>query len=360
MLEAGLPVASIIILVALIPRFRDLRAGANPRRRAITGVLVALFFATACAAPSVGPRVAEFVGVQHLDLLVGRLAIVVGAFCAMRGFTNTFGSRGIFLPHRPDLVLLAVVLVVTTLSFVAAEVPRGGDPMVDEDHPPAMTAFVLTFAGYLGWCCLGIVAGWRSWRHHAVGIGGRGLFLITLAGVSGLVYALGRVVGELLLLIVGESLAVAVTRQVCMAAGLVTVGFIALGSCWAPVTVASQTLSADLVRRWRLLQLYPLWRDVVAAVPGVRLDVDAALRPELLARDSHWSLYRRVIEILDAQSELGHRRELDPSAADALSLAVERVDPAGIGARLDLDEEAARLAEVARHYRNARDLIGTT
>jgi len=354
MLEAALPFAAMVLVAALLPRLRDLRPGANRGRRALTIVLVALLVSVLSAAPSVGPRLSAALSLPHADLLVGRVAIVAGAFFTMRGFTNAYGSRGIFLPNRLDLGLVTLVLLVMTGSFLAARLSPDGDPLVDAAQRPTLTPFSLAFSAYLGWACVGIMAGWRTWRHQVVGPVRTGLRWTTFAAVSGLLYALGRCTGEVLLLVGAEQSAQEMVRQSCIGIGLVTVGFVILGTCWAPVSAGLPRAVADVVRRWRLVQLYPLWRDVVTAVPDVRLADSPRRRVGLFSRNARWVLYRRVIEILDGQARLEREADRNGTIVHVLHQVIAAAEPGDLTVRSDVDDEAARLAAFSRRYAQAR------
>ncbi|GAA2337261.1 MAB_1171c family putative transporter [Dactylosporangium salmoneum] len=201
--------------------------------------------------------------------------------------------------------------------------PARGDLVAERAGTPAVTAYsVLTqFGLFVGRaCCLALF-------HPAAGRAGRGalrlgLRLLTAGALVGLLFILNRVAFQVSNALGSDALngpaAQSASRSLLAAMLLLFAAGAALPALGG-------------LRRWAaryaaLQRLRPLWASAVASVPHVVLGDPPGRVADLLAvRSVDLRLYRRIIEIRDAQWELGlHHDRFDaamPADADLVDQA---------------------------------------
>lgn len=235
--------------------------------------------------------------------------------------------------RRVVYALLAGAAVAMTVLFVLIpRRPEHGDFVAERAGTPLVTAYsVLTQLGlFTGLtCCLALF-------HPAAGRAGRGamragLRLLTAGAVVGLLFMLNRVLFQVSNAMGSDALngsgAMSVSRSLLAAMLLLFATGAAL-----PALGGLRRRVAHYVA---LQRLRPLWASLVAAVPHVVLGDPPGRLADLLALGrADLRLYRRIIEIRDAQWELG----LAPEAPD--------------NAEIDLDDQVRTLL-------NARSVVAT-
>lgn len=124
--------------------------------------------------------------------------------------------------------------------------------------------------------------------------------------------------------------------------------------------LAGSTLPVVRLHQWgrahlALTRLYPLWLELTAAVPSVRLDPPRSRRADaLLFRHTRRRLYRRGIEIRDAILDLG-----DHASPTLRSEAARYVAEKGlIGAQAEIYAEACWIARAKEARENGDARVG--
>lgn len=224
--------------------------------------------------------------------------------------------RGLSLPereaeahHRLRLGAAAVAAAVLTALFLGGP---GGRTQVSNftdafAAAPAVAAYWLVFLCSLGLSLASIRRLAWSYRHQlAPGALRSGMTLVALGTSCGLVYVVGKCAYVVLRLagVPAATLAPAEAWTPVPLAGAVILTL--AGMLWP--RLANHPVIRQAVARYHYLRLHRLWRELTTAAPDVQLQ--AALsrgrraRPVVAAHEGELLLYRRVVEILDAELAL--------------------------------------------------------
>ncbi|WP_433615871.1 MAB_1171c family putative transporter [Dactylosporangium sp. CA-139114] len=226
------------------------------------------------------------------------------------------------LADRPRLrrwayALLAVTGVTMAVLFVLApRSPARGDFVAEHAGTPLVTAYgVLTqFGLFVGLaCCLALF-------HPAAGRAERGalragLRLLTAAALVGLLFIANRVAFQV---------SNALGSDVMNGPGAENLSRVILAAMLLLFAAGAALPAIGGLQRWlahyaALQRLRPLWAASVAALPHVVLgDPPSRLADLLTLRGVDLRLYRRIIEIRDAQWELGQAQQAPPDADTSL------------------------------------------
>ncbi|WP_432502579.1 MAB_1171c family putative transporter [Kineococcus arenarius] len=372
MLEQVLPLVSVPLLLSALLRSRDIAPGGNRERRAVALALLTFGVAVLLATPWIGGRVADAVDVPQIDVLLGRLVVVLGVFAILRGFRLTLGPGQKRLPLGLDIALVVAVATTMTVSFAVQAVPYGGDLIIDHGYELPVALFVGSFSLYLAWCFTAILRGWRGLRRQPHLEARTGVRLTALAAATGLLYVASRLAGQVALMTTDAAGFVEATREVCLATGALAAVLLTLGASASGVVAVARRLRDEVRRAGHMLQLYPLWRDVVTVAPEVALASRRFAPWRLVNGRTDFYRYRMVIEVLDGRSLLrarGHGRPVlaAGAAGDAADLAALVDDarscvrrrtgdaaPVTDDVRSTMADETAHLLAVAAEYRRLR------
>lgn len=224
--------------------------------------------------------------------------------------------RGLSLPeqeaqahHRLRLTTTAVAAALLTVLFFAGP---AGYTQVDNftqafAGAPVVAGYWLVFL-----CALGLsLASIRriAWSYRSQLESGPlrlGMTLVAVGAVCGLVYVVGKCayVAARVAGVSATTLAPAEAwTPLPLAAAILTT---LAGVLWP--RVAARSVVRQLTARYQYLRLYRLWRELTIAAPNVHLqsavDDGRRSRPVVGAHEGQLLLYRRVVEILDAELAL--------------------------------------------------------
>jgi hypothetical protein len=335
-------------LAAMVYRLRDVRAGRHDR------ALLALIAAFGCktvsltfAAPVASAAVERMIGVPNACALgvhvFGGVASSAAILIAL-GYWSYPPERARARARGWIVVACAMAGGLTALWLAAEDTvtTTPGNYLLDNMQHPLVAVYLLLYitafaAGLLEilrLCIRYAKVAPRPWLR-------RGLRVTAIGAAVYLVYCVNRLVGLAAVETHTDLSTTEFLTPLCIGIGvlLMVVG-LTLPS-WGPHT----STPASWWRSYRHHRvLYPLWRDLYQAVPGIALDPPASpLRDRLRVRDIHYYLYRRVIEINDGRLAL--RSFMDP-AVTAEAICAARKDGLG-GTELVAAVEVARLAAAA-------------
>jgi len=347
------PLCAAVAWVTLAYCLQGLRRDwRDPARATLCAMVALLGVAFTAAIPPVSAGLDRLVGIPN-----------IGAFCIhVTAVASSFAVQVLLMlwacppaqawPRiRWRLVGLGVVLSVMTTLFVLAGVrERAPHFLLQHADHPLVAAYILFYSGSL---TVGLVAITRMcWRYAAV-VGSpwlrRGL-RITAAGCAfTLVYCAARIADVVAALLGVDPAGWEFVVPLCAGVGTL-LGFLGLTlPAWGP------RLFGWVAQYRAYQQLYPLWTALYRAVPEIALHPPRSpLADRIMARDLDLRLYRRVIEIRDAQLAL--RGWLDRGVAES---ALAQGHRAGLqGAALAAFVEASQLV-AALHARAAGAEAGT-
>ncbi|NJC70647.1 hypothetical protein HC031_13125 [Planosporangium thailandense] len=288
-----------------------LRHPERPASRALCVMLGVFGLAFIVTAPAVTPRVSAALGIVNGGRLVGNaLTLVSGA---------ALQAMMLYLAHRPEdarprvrirLVALAVAVAGMSVSLSVAHTVETTDFLsVYASYPPVMV-YQLFYLSFLGLAIADLLYLSIRYSRYAEGALRWGLRVVATGAVAGVAY-FGY---KLLLLIagwVGTSPPGSESNISTLLAGTAGI-LVAIGATmplwWRYVEVPWHRARQYLAYR----RLAPLWRALLAAVPEVALAAGDAMTGDFRRWQIRIRLYRRVIEIRDAQLVL--RAYCDPLA----------------------------------------------
>ncbi|WP_328345284.1 MAB_1171c family putative transporter [Micromonospora sp. NBC_00421] len=257
-------------------------------------------------------------------------------------------------------VLLANADTTFTLNFVNAY-----------SRDPVVVGYLVVFFSYIAVCLVTFITSVGGYlRHVPAGVLRTGLSFVVTGTALGIVWAAWSGVRPVITLLTGRSLATtlpigATLGSVCMLLWLIG----------ATLTAWGDRITAPL--RWlralrRLRRIDPLWRALRAALPQIDLNTSGGWR----LPGAEFALYRRVIEIRDAQLTLRPYAHPDVSrwvgpAADPATVEAAVIAAALVGhahgrdyraehpfqdVDASLASESAWLARVARQFASSAEV----
>ncbi|MEV4056187.1 MAB_1171c family putative transporter [Amycolatopsis sp. NPDC049688] len=281
-------------------------------QRAVTAFFAFLLLSAPTSLPGVRRAVDSVTGVPDLTILLGHLGTLLAFIAILELAAGVEAGRRVLLRRGQLAFTLVMTGLVTLFVFIPRRLDQPDFGLWQVRHPLVVTYQVLfqTCLGLgLSLAVAFLVPYWRKARRGPLR---KALLLLWLSAAVGLLYVASRmwyVVGH------GFGFLHQVARPVYG-----TVTFLLL---WTAVALAG---SAALVRvgyavtrhvRHRIAyhRLGGLWRTLTEAVPGTVLDPRSGPFP---ARAFRRRLYRRIIEIRDAQMELtGYVAPEEHQAAEA-------------------------------------------
>ncbi|WP_320069451.1 MAB_1171c family putative transporter [Micromonospora sp. RTGN7] len=266
---------------------------------------------------------------------------------------------------RRHVVLLAGATVLMGVLLVSADTTFTLNFVNVYSQDPMVVAYLVVFFSYIAVCLVTFIASVGGYvRHAAAGVLRTGLSLVVAGSALGIVWAAWSGVRPVVTLVTGRSLATSLPigstlGSVCMLLWLIG----------ATLTAWGDRITAPL--RWlralrQLRRIEPLWQALRAAMPHIALDTGGGWPfPR-----AEFALYRRVIEVRDAQLTLRPYAHpdvsrwlgpaADPATVEAAVIAAALVGHAqGRNYRVEhpfqdvdasLASESAWLAQVARQF----------
>lgn len=324
-------------------------AGARGGQRTASRVylaiaLCAIATALALAAPLTLAATARLGPIPNATRLLGDAVAMLAAWCVLAMLAHTVG-----LPATATrrTVVAAGVLVACVAAMVVLLVVARTRFTIEFATDNAANALVVAFeALYVGYMCWGMVSFIWLIRRHA-GQGGNRFMRLSLrvnivaAGV-GLAWAAWKVANVAIIAVTRQPIADQASISELLAAAVV--GLVAVGVALP----SGESWVARIRARRDYRSLAPLWRIVTAEVPQVLLPGNA---PD---DGIEYALYRRVIEIRDAQRVL--RPYIDPELAARLAGVVEHLNPVRANLVIEASELASALAAHRAGHRHQPDL----
>ncbi|MFI9078713.1 MAB_1171c family putative transporter [Streptomyces sioyaensis] len=271
---------------------------------------------------------------------------------------------------------LASFALMTVMFFTIVDRSVPSDHFVS-DHAGqwGATAYMSVFYIYLGSASALCLYQWAgAFRRERRGLLRVGLGMMAVAMVLGVLYAFGRMLAMWVWLADQPSYAVAhKIESSTEAMQLLLFVLFALG-----VSIPASEAGLRRARAWwALARLYPMWRELMAAFPGIPMEPPRSRYRELTRRDmdAELQLDRWVHDVADAIEKLRHHVPDDLMAAArekaahgavaqaywikaALAAKAGGAPPGPVAAfeqpaAVDQDGEVAWLRQVARAYRKS-------
>ncbi|TVT61968.1 hypothetical protein FNH05_01675 [Amycolatopsis rhizosphaerae] len=357
-------------------------------RRFLVVAMVAFGLALAVSAPASVELASALDPFPNATQLLANALAMFGAFCVLGVLDHSISGRG---PCRSLRHAVALVISVGTMAVLltAADTEYRHECTGIYGDRPLITTYMGIYLGYMSWSLSRFI--WLIARYStrtADRLMRRGFQITLLSAVTGLGWAVWKVAGLVAVATSHTGPAVQASTSEILAGIAVDIGAAgATYTSWAP---AVHSLMRQLRVRVAHRRLSWLWHLLITAVPQVefttpRTNLSGAERAE-------YRLYRRVLEIRDAQLALrpyippgvpeltlmiGRHHGLDPVSADVLLEAGELVaalDARHTGCRYtseseraipqhgpaspDLLDEAAWLIRVSNAMRNSTLVAG--
>ncbi|WP_143232724.1 MAB_1171c family putative transporter [Actinoplanes regularis] len=305
MIMAGL--AGLITCFVKLPY--AVRNPDRPALRALCVMLGTFGLAFIVTAPPVTPAVSEAFGVPNLGRLIGNALTLISA--------GALQAMMIFLAHTPEqarprvrrrLTVLAVALAGMTIALFSGHPVEGPNFVSGNAGYPPVVIYELFYLGYLSLAVTDLLTFSIRYARYSDGALRAGLRLVSAGAVAGICYFVYRVA----LLFGGfanwdggdES---TISALLAGTSGLL----VAIGATlplWGKYTVLPWRRARQLLSYRRLT---PLWETLYSAVPEVALTSEQAMAGSYRRGEIGIRLYRRVIEIRDAQLILRTRSDPD-------------------------------------------------
>lgn len=266
-------------------------------RTAITVAVGAFALGITIAVPGISDRIDQAAGVTNLAKIASHAcAITIAAASeAMLLFLSLPVEQA-----RPRVIRRVAASAVAYSGMLAlwgvtlATAP-GVRLVVEHARVPSVSGYLVIYLG--AFAAFTADSAWLCWRFARVA--GRtwlrrGLRITAVGALTGLAYCLNKTV-----YLGSVWFDVTLSGERYIAAVLVTISAaLMLTGLTVPAWGPSLPSRADWRRLSAYRRMYPLWRDVVAAVPDLVLD-DRLRRYTVALRDLDYALTRRMVEIRD-------------------------------------------------------------
>ncbi|TCO62263.1 MAB_1171c family putative transporter [Actinocrispum wychmicini] len=296
----------VLSLLWLVVLWRLPALWQSRQQRLITMLLMFVAASATLMHPAVRRTTDAGIGVPDLSILLSHLVGLLVIITAVQ-FTSavTGASRPRRTPLRHSKAVAAVVAVCMVALFIA--VPRRFDRPdfgVWQGGDIRVVAYMLLFHVSLGvGLCLALSFLVRHWRSASRGPLRTALLLLWLAVAVAIPYVVNRVWATLRQGFGADPIADPVYHMVF---SLTEQVFLLLGALSALVPLTGR-LGALIRRHVAYHRLRDLWTTLTNAVPGTVLSPPPHPLSVLAFRTMELLLYRRAVEIRDAQLELIHK-----------------------------------------------------
>ncbi|TCP56954.1 hypothetical protein EV191_101903 [Tamaricihabitans halophyticus] len=301
------PVAALALLVV---GYKFVRSGATAAPVGVRHLCfaIALFsISLALLTPASLRLASEIEPFPHFTQLLANGLGLIGAHRvhAMLAYSLEPPDRARRRLRAPSCALLLVLAVLIVCAF-GSRTPAGEPFGPAKIGDPYVLAYLLVLHSYLTWTIALLVSRMRRYLPEVTAAEVRaGLRVAVIGGWFGLCWVLWRGVSLLTVHLLG--MPVSLTRLVDTVLAACAVALLAIGGSLTSLGAWWQRPASWLRRRRALRAITPLWLDIRATVPEVVLPSGGVVGTEL-------TLYRRIIEIRDAQLAL--RWHVHPSVAD--------------------------------------------
>jgi hypothetical protein len=291
--------AAGVALFAAIGRFRSIRPAAlTPAQRHLLVALIAIAPSLIFVAPMTQAATAPIDPFPYATQLASSALAMLASYCVVAMLAHVVADpRPAARRARGHLAWLAAAIAIMTALLVAADVEFAGDFTMAAAHDRLLAAHQVVYFCYLGSRTGRFIGLMRRYvaRPDTRPLMRRGMFIVLLAAIAGQLWLLWSVL-TMVMIHTGQPLVrdPTITGHVL---GATAATLMALGStlpAWGGWL--HRTIHRARVHR-ALRDITPLWRLLATALPEITLPQPALNNPELL-------LYRRIIEIRDAQRRL--------------------------------------------------------
>ncbi|WP_099343787.1 MAB_1171c family putative transporter [Actinoplanes sp. SE50/110] len=297
------PLSAAICLLALTYKAVDARR--RPRDPALIALLIAFTgkgVSFTLSTPAVSATVDAATGVPNLGALgIHLCGGVLSSAAFLAALVHwVYPRERVARAVRARVVVAAVIGIVMVALWWSAS--RGGRRsahfLLDNAGEPAVIAYLLLYVTAFGTAMTEIV---RLCRRYGPPSGSswlrRGLALTALGASACIVYCLNRAFVIVAVQLGWHPLNWEILTPIANTVGIAGIAGGLTMPSWGPRLAAAVRWCRHYRDQW---QLYPLWRDVCAAVPAVALlPPTSPLRDRLHPVDVEFRLYRRVVEIRD-------------------------------------------------------------
>jgi hypothetical protein len=317
-------VLSVLWLGAVL-RIPALRRSARQRTGPLMLLLITL--SATLTAPGVRHALDTASGVPDLSILLGHLCILLAMIFLLKIVAMVTGAHDRVLRAGAAAFALVMAILVVLFGFLPRRLDRPDFGLWQGQHP-AVIAYQMVFQTGLGaGLLITSVFLFRHWRTASRMPIRTALLLLWLGSVLGLVYVLGRM-GMILV----HGLVMPLNGRQGYS-GVVLLSFYAslLTAAAGALTGLAYAAGRYLRRLTGYHRLRPLWELLTAAAPETVLQPPPHPLVDLFSIASlELRLYRRIVEIRDAQLELTSyvAPELRAAASAALRHAGRDADPA--------------------------------
>ncbi|MFJ6885331.1 MAB_1171c family putative transporter [Streptomyces californicus] len=259
----------------------------SPQQRGLWLAVAMAVIAMTLNLPSVRGLTTELLGEGHVVGLVRSIFGVISAAAVLYFVAETTNRTHLRQWYQGGVCALLIALVVIDMI---EDQPHGYVVSGARDSPLLISYWLLLTAAHLVTNALCIH---MCWRYARKGASYSLVWSLRLFGV-GTAFAGLYWVGQLALLF-SPAAWITALQPYCMEAH----GLFRAGALLVPVARAARCISVDIFIVWRL---WPLWRELTAAVPGVTLTKSRPRLLEILWPPVPWNMfaYCKVIETRDA------------------------------------------------------------
>jgi hypothetical protein len=337
--------AAGIALLAAIGRYRSIRPAApTPAQRHLLIALAAIAPALVFVAPATQAATAPLDPFPYTTQLASSALAMLASYCVVAMLAHVVAETGMTARRCAGhlATLLAAIATMTGL-LLAADVEFTGNFTSDAARHPLLAAHQVVYLGYLGSRITRFIRLMRRYvsRPDARPLMRRGMLVVLLAAVVGLLWLAWNLL-TMAMIHIGRPL-VPDPATVAHLLGATAATLMALGAT-LPAWGGWLHRTIDRCRVNRALRgITPLWRLLATELPDITLPQPTRTHPELL-------LYRRIIEIRDAQRRLlgyippgidAHIRR-DPARKHRLDTITIRTEAAALAAALDAHRVGCR------------------
>jgi hypothetical protein len=355
MATAVMLLAGLICLGTCAVKVRDaVQHPERPALRALCVMLGVVGLAFVVTAPPVTPWISGVFGVPNSGRLLGNTLTLISAAALQ--------AMMLYVAHRPEvarprlrlrLIALVVVVIGMSVSLLTADtVETAAFLTVYAGYPPVV-AYQLFYLSFLGLAIIDLLHLSIRYSRYASGALRWGLRLVAAGALVGVAY-FGH---KSLYLVDGLRHETPPGNESAVSAELAgTAGILVAVGASMPLWARYVVLPWRRVRQYLAYRrLGPLWRSLHDALPEIELTSNQAMTGGYRRWQIGLRLYRRVIEIRDAQLIL--RSHSDPAAADRARADAQRRGLSGDHLRAVVD--AAVLVSALRALDAGEDARAT-
>lgn len=307
------------------------KAAQGHRRRSLTpnvlylcGAIGSVGLSAALVSPTSLAWVSTWEPVPNLGRLAANILAMLSAVCVHGLLAHLLHeparARRVMRLQVPIMVLASAVM---TVLLISAGIPYHPAFLQEFADHPAVAAYIVVFALYIGWATS--VFGWFLRRYIAQSPRRwlrAGLRTIQAGCVASAAWSVAKITAALLVVSGHNPVAVALVpvAGACAAACVALVAIGATMPVWGPRAAVPVSWAHAVYQARRLRRL---WQRLASELPQITLPAEMYAQA-----DARFALYRRVVEIRDAQLVL--RSYVHPNAHTWAHQAAEQ---AGLGSR---------------------------